>query len=61
MTVSIPLVALFGLGVYLAWRFMGLRLWQAAVCMLCGFLIAGTSVSPQVSHALAAIIQWIHL
>jgi hypothetical protein len=61
MTVSIPLVALFGLGAYLAWRFMGLRLWQAAVCMICGFLVAGTSAAPQVSHTLTAIVQWMHL
>ena len=61
MTVSIPLVALFGLGAYLAWRFTGLRSWQAAVCMICGFLVADTSAAPQVSRALAAIVQWIHL
>ena len=29
MNVSIPLVALAGAAVYLAWRFMGLRIWQA--------------------------------
>ena len=61
MTASIPLVALFGLGAYLAWRFTGLRSWQAAVCMTCGFLVAGTTAAPQVSRALAAIVQWIHL
>jgi hypothetical protein len=61
MTVSIPLVALFAVGAYLAWRFTGLRLWQVAVCLTCGFLIAGTSAAPQVNHALAALIQWIHL
>jgi hypothetical protein len=61
MNVSISLVALFAIGAYLAWRFMGLRLWQMAVCMICGFLVAGTSAAPQVSHALAALIQWIHL
>ena len=61
MTVSIPLVALFGLGAYLAWRFMGLRLWQAAMCMICGFLVAGTSAAPHVNQTITAIIQWAHL
>ena len=61
MTVSIPLVALFAIGAYLAWRFMGLRLWQMAVCMVCGFLVAGTSAAPHVSQAIAAMIQWAHL
>jgi hypothetical protein len=61
MTVSIPLVALFAIAAYLAWRFMGLRLWQLAICMLCGFLVAGTSAAPHVDHAIAEIIQWMHL
>jgi hypothetical protein len=61
MTVSIPLVILLALGAYLSWRFLGLRPWQMAVCMTCGFLIAGTPAAPQVSHVLNALIQWIHL
>jgi hypothetical protein len=61
MNVSIPLVALFAVGACLAWRFMGLRLWQMAMSMICGFLVADTSAAPQVNHALTALIQWIHL
>lgn len=58
MTVSIPLVALFALGVFLAYRFMGLRIWHAVVCLLCGFLLAATSVAPSISHALYAVVHW---
>jgi hypothetical protein len=59
MTVSIPLVALFALGVFLAYRFMGLRIWHAVVCLLCGFLLAATSAAPPISHALHAVLQWV--
>jgi hypothetical protein len=58
MTVSVPLVALFALGVFLAYRFMGLRIWHAVVCLLCGFLLAATSAAPSISHALYALVQW---
>jgi len=58
MTVSIPLVALFALGVFAAYRFMGLRIWHAVVCLLCGFLLAATSAAPPISHAIYAVIQW---
>jgi hypothetical protein len=51
-------VALFALGVFLAYRFMGLRIWHAVVCMLCGFLLAATSAAPSISHALYAVVQW---
>ena len=46
MTVSIPLVALVGAGVYVAWRFMGLRVWQAILCLIFGFLLAATTAGP---------------
>ena len=43
MTVSIPLVALLGVAVFLAWRYMGLRIWQVIVCLLFGFFLAATT------------------
>ncbi len=46
MTVSIPLVVIVGAIVYAAWRFMGLRAWQAIVCLLLGFLLAATTAAP---------------
>jgi hypothetical protein len=59
MTVSIPLVFLFALGVFLAYRFRGLRVWHALVCLVCGFLLADTSAAPQITHSLHAVLQWI--
>jgi hypothetical protein len=59
MTVSIPLVALMGAGVYVAWRFMGLRVWQAILCLLFGFLLAATTAGPEIHHVITGLIGWL--
>jgi hypothetical protein len=59
MTVSIPLVALAGLAVYLAWRFMGLRIWQAILCLLFGFLLAATAAAPVIHNLITGLVQWL--
>jgi hypothetical protein len=58
MTVSIPLVALAGAVVYIAWRYMGLRVWQAAVCLVFGFLLAATTAAPEIHNLITGIVQW---
>ena len=58
MTVTIPIVAIIGLVVFIAYRYMGLRVWHALVCLLFGFLLAATSAAPQINHVLAAILAW---
>jgi hypothetical protein len=57
MTVSIPLVVILGAVVWLAWRYMGLRTWQAIVCMLVGFLLAATTAAPQIRHIVRGIVR----
>jgi hypothetical protein len=57
VTVSIPLVVVLGTVVWLAWRYMGLRTWQAIVCMLVGFLLAATTVAPQIRHIVRGILR----
>jgi hypothetical protein len=59
MTVSIPLVAIVGLVVYLAWRYMGLRVWQAIACLVLGFLLAATTAAPQIHSLITGIVQWL--
>ncbi|HVB46072.1 MAG TPA: hypothetical protein VNF47_25650 [Streptosporangiaceae bacterium] len=59
MTVSIPLVAVLGLGVYLAYRYMGLRAWQAVLCLLAGFLLAATTAAPEIRAAIIAVVRWL--
>jgi hypothetical protein len=59
MTVSIPLVALAGIAIYLAWRFMGLRIWQAILCLIFGFLLAATTAAPQIHTLITGLVQWL--
>ena len=58
MTVTIPVVAIVGLIVFIAYRYMGLRAWHALVSLLFGFLLAATAAAPQINHILAAIVAW---
>jgi hypothetical protein len=59
MTVSIPLVALAGAVVYIAWRYLGLRVWQAVVCLVFGFLLAATTAAPEIRSLITGIVQWL--
>ena len=57
MTISIPLIVVLGALAWVAWRYMGLRTWQAIVCLLVGFLLAATSVAPGIHRALITIVR----
>jgi hypothetical protein len=54
---SIPLVVVVGALVWAAWRFMGLRTWQAVLCLVLGFLLAATSAAPEIHRALVTILR----
>lgn len=60
MNVSIPLIAIVAGIVWIAYRYMGLRVWHAAVSLIFGFLLAATSAAPEIRSLLAAIVQWFH-
>jgi ABC-type phosphate transport system auxiliary subunit len=55
--VSVPLVAILGVIVFIAWRFMGLRVWMAIVCLLFGFFLATTSAAPDIRRLVPAIVR----
>jgi hypothetical protein len=57
LTVSIPLVLIIGIAVFAAWRFMGLRAWQAVMCLLLGFLLAATTAAPAIQRIVTGIIS----
>lgn len=59
MTVSIPLVAIVALIVYIAYRYMGLRIWHAIACLILGFLLAATAAAPEIRNLLDGLIQWL--
>ncbi|GAA0220052.1 MULTISPECIES: hypothetical protein [Actinomadura] len=57
MNVSIPLVAILGAVVWLAWRYMGLRAWHVVVCLLFGFFLAATSAAPEIRRLVTVLVQ----
>jgi hypothetical protein len=59
VTASIPLVVIVGAAVYVAYRYMGMRIWHAIVCLLCGFLLAATTAAPEINRLLAGILHWL--
>jgi hypothetical protein len=59
MTATVPLIVIAGLAVFLAHRYMGLRIWHAITCTILGFLLAATTAAPQINHLIAAIAQWL--
>ena len=59
MTVTIPLIAIVALVVWVAYRYMGLRVWHAIVSLILGFLLAATSAAPEIRNLLSAIAHWL--
>lgn len=59
MTISIPLVVLAGVIAFIAWRYMGLRVWQAVVCLIFGFLLAATSAAPEIQNLITGVVRWL--
>ena len=59
MTVTIPLVAVFGIGVYIIYRYMGLRAWHAVVALIFGFLLAATTAAPEIRNLLSSLVNWL--
>jgi len=59
MNVSVPVIALVGIAIYIAWRFLGLRISQAALCLVFGFLLAATSAAPEIHNFITGLVQWL--
>jgi hypothetical protein len=57
LTVTIPLVVLVAAFAFVAWRFMGLRMWQLILCLLLGFLLAATSAAPEIINLMTGIVR----
>jgi hypothetical protein len=60
MTVSIPLVVIFGILVFAAYRYMGLRAWHAIAALIFGFLLAATTAAPEIHSLLSSLAQWLN-
>lgn len=56
MNVTVPLVAVLGVGVWFAWRYAGLRASHVLVCLLFGFFLAATSAAPEIRRVVSALL-----
>ena len=59
MAVSVPLVVIFGILVFAAYRYMGLRAWHAIVALIFGFLLAATTAAPEIRSILSGLVTWL--
>lgn len=59
MEITVPLVVIVGIVVFIAVRWLHLRLWQAAVTALFGFLLAATMLAPHIRAGLRTAMQWL--
>jgi uncharacterized membrane protein YgcG len=60
MTVTLPLILLVAIIVYIAFRFMGLRMWHAIMAAILGFLLAATSAAPAIQNFLNSLTRSIN-
>lgn len=60
MTVSIPLVVIFGILLFVAYRYTGLRAWHAIVALIFGFLLAATTAAPEIHSFLSSLVHWLN-
>ena len=60
MTVTVPLVLIFGIVVFIAYRYMGLRVWHAIVALIFGFLLAATTAAPEIRNLLSGLANWLN-
>ena len=59
MIVSVPLFAIVAVLVYIAYRYLGLRVWQALARILLGFLLAATGAAPDINSLITGIVHWL--
>ena len=57
MTVTLSVVVVLGATVLVLCRYTGLRIWQAAICIACGFYLASSSLAPDISRFLTSLFH----
>ena len=57
MTVTVSVVLVLGIAVFVLCRYTGLRVWQAIVCILLGFVLASSSLAPNISQILNELLH----
>jgi uncharacterized membrane protein len=57
LTVTLSVTLLMGAGVFVLCRYVGLRIWHAAVCAMFGFYLASSSLAPDIANVMTSLFQ----
>jgi hypothetical protein len=57
LTVTVSAALLLSVIVFLLCKYAGLKIWQAAVCILMGFYLAATSFAPYIQQFTQSIFH----
>jgi hypothetical protein len=57
MVISISLVLVFAVAAWVLYRYGGMKLWHALVCIAFGFYLATSSVAPMIRNVVASIVS----
>jgi hypothetical protein len=57
MVISISLVLVFAVAAWVLYRYGGMKLWHALVCIAFGFYLATSSVAPMIRNLIASIVS----
>jgi hypothetical protein len=57
LTVTLSVVSALGVVVFLLCRYAGLRVWQAAICIVFGFYLASSGLAPEISQVTRSLFR----
>jgi hypothetical protein len=57
MVISISLVLVFAVAAWVLYRYGGMKLWHALVCIAFGFYLATSSVAPMIRNVVTSIVS----
>jgi hypothetical protein len=57
MAISISLVLVFAVAAWVLYRYGGMKLWHALVCIAFGFYLATSSFGPQIRSVVNSIVS----
>jgi hypothetical protein len=57
MIISISLVLFFAVAAWVLYRYGGMKMWHALVCIAFGFYLATTSLAPMIRNAMTSIVS----
>jgi hypothetical protein len=57
LTVTLSVALLLGIAVGTLCRYTGLKIWQAAICAAFGFVLASSSLAPDIHQFMNALLR----